>query len=238
MKQLFYRNRYFFIPQLIFLVVGFVMLLVFGKANLHILTNQLNSPFFDNIFKKLTFLGDGLIYIPFVLFLLFYKYRSAVIFFVGVVVSNIFLQLSKHVFFPDIYRPSKYFELYDKYQLHIVEGVRMHSSNSFPSGHTTTAFTLFFMLALLVKRDSLKFLCFALALVAGYSRIYLSQHFAIDVMVGSILGTMSISAVFIFFENKEIAWMDNSLWSLIMRKRSRAATPVFSLRGLSLLSRS
>ena len=42
----------------------------------------------------------------------------------------------------------------------------------------------------------------ALAALGGYSRIYLSQHFMIDVCVGSIVGFVTPFLIFFLFQNK------------------------------------
>jgi membrane-associated phospholipid phosphatase len=42
----------------------------------------------------------------------------------------------------------------------------------------------------------------ALAALGGYSRIYLSQHFLMDVCVGSIIGFVTPFVIFFKFQNK------------------------------------
>ncbi|NJK86360.1 MAG: phosphatase PAP2 family protein [Bacteroidales bacterium] len=66
---------------------------------------------------------------------------------------------------------------------------------SFPSGHATSAFALFFCLAVLVHQNSMKLLFFMSALLISFSRVYLSQHFLLDVYVGSFIGLI-ISILF------------------------------------------
>ena len=82
-------------------------------------------------------------------------------------------------------------------QLPLVEGVRMNYWFSFPSGHTTSFFALFFALSILAsqnfsqaKTNLLQVILFILAALGGYSRIYLSQHFAADVFAGILVGTL------------------------------------------------
>ncbi len=47
--------------------------------------------------------------------------------------------------------------------LHLVDGVKMLSGRSFPSGHATSAFALFLCLALISTNRYLKLICFFLA---------------------------------------------------------------------------
>jgi membrane-associated phospholipid phosphatase len=62
------------------------------------------------------------------------------------------------------------------------------SKFSFPSGHTATAFSMFFLLALIYNKKGVGLVCCLLAIIAGFSRMYLLQHFLLDVLAGSILG--------------------------------------------------
>jgi membrane-associated phospholipid phosphatase len=83
------------------------------------------------------------------------------------------------------------------YQYHIIKGLDIHSYNSFPSGHTTSAFALFGMLALLDERKGRGWFFLVIAAMTGYSRVYLFQHFVEDAYVGSIIGTVSTVVVYL-----------------------------------------
>lgn len=80
-------------------------------------------------------------------------------------------------------RPPTYFER---------QGVSIHTQskkppdNSFPSGHTQTAFSTATYLSLLYPALSPLFLL--LAGLVGLSRISLGVHFPLDVLVGALLG--------------------------------------------------
>jgi membrane-associated phospholipid phosphatase len=58
------------------------------------------------------------------------------------------------------------------------------------------------------------------ALLVGYSRLYLSQHFAIDVVVGSAIGTVSAMLSYYWFINMPKKGLDKSLKTLFSRSRS------------------
>ena len=211
MKSILKKNRWFIIPYLFFLVIAVILLLTFSKTDLHILSNKANSPFFDYFFKYATYLGDGAMIAVLFIILLFIKYRYAFSFLAGSLATALVVNFVKKVLLHDVYRPSKYFEMFETYKLHFVEGVNLHSFQSFPSGHTSTAFNVFLTLAILSKNNTLKLLLFIAALLVGYSRVYLSQHFFIDITAGSFLGTLLILIFWFWFERFNKNWLDYSI---------------------------
>ena len=77
-------------------------------------------------------------------------------------------------------------------------------SQSFPSGHTTTAFSVAVMLVLFTwhgKRRWLGIASLALACLIGLSRVYRGVHWPTDVLAGVCFGTMTACALYIFFPN-------------------------------------
>lgn len=210
MKEVIKQNRYFLIPYVSFLLAGVIALIISNsKADLHITINRYHNSFFDTFFYYATFLGDGITATLVAVMLLVVKFRS---FFV-VAVSNLFsasiTQLLKHTVFSDVNRPKKFFE--GVHDLYFVPGVENYLYNSFPSGHSTCAFALYFSLTMLVKNNKLKFLFFGIAFLAGFSRIYLSQHFLQDVLAGSFIGMISAFIFYILFDKSERPFMDKSL---------------------------
>lgn len=85
------------------------------------------------------------------------------------------------------------FIMKDEIYLHIIKGVDVHSFGSFPSGHTATAFTFALLIGLLIQSTGLSLLCIFAALLISYTRIYLSQHFPLDVAAGMIVAVLSVS---------------------------------------------
>ncbi len=213
MKRILNVNRYFVVPYLVFLLISIVTIIFVSKAQIHIELNKLNSPFLDQFFKRVTLLGNGIFYLLLLIVLLLYSYRWSIAFVASVAISNLMVFIGKQILFKEALRPTLYFEIYGNYKLHLVEGVKLHTLDSFPSGHATTAFTLFIMLAFVVRNNTLKFLCFVLALLIGYSRIYLSQHFLVDVVAGSVIGVISVLLMWYLSKKWELSWMDKSLLS-------------------------
>ena len=75
-------------------------------------------------------------------------------------------------------------------QLNLIEGVYVYvAPTSFPSGHTTSGFALFALLAFFTwKKPVLVILFFITAMMIAISRVYMVQHFLVDILGGSTLG--------------------------------------------------
>jgi membrane-associated phospholipid phosphatase len=157
------------------------------KEFLSLWLNQNHHPFLDAFFKYSTHLGDGLILIPVFIFALRRNYFLSLVFALSTFVESLLVQVVlKNGFFADVVRPIKYIAQSDL--LHRVEGVDIHTLHSFPSGHTQTAFLLATFIVLFCKRSSVAYVLLFLATAVALSRVYILQHFFIDVWVGSIIG--------------------------------------------------
>ena len=60
MKNLTKATEFFFIPYILILAPSTYALLIWSKAEIHLWMNQYHSVFFDQFFKYLTNLGDGM----------------------------------------------------------------------------------------------------------------------------------------------------------------------------------
>jgi membrane-associated phospholipid phosphatase len=216
MRKLFIDLKYYFIVFLFFIGLALFGVLTYGKLNFHLIVNQYNSSFQDIFFKYFTNVGDGLFAVLILLILLFIvKIR---IFFIGLstfLLSGMVCQLMKKIIFADQLRPSKYFS---PDQLHYVEGVILHSSNSFPSGHSTTAFAIFLFLAFVFKNKHYQIIFAVIACLTAYSRVYLSQHFFADVAAGGVVGIGSFLISYLIFIQIRIKWIDKSFKSTFKNK--------------------
>lgn len=211
MRKLIRQNLAFFIPFVIFIILCIPLLLLYSKAEIHIYMNRFHCLGCDYFFKYLTFLGNGWFVLIVVITLLFYQFRLSLIVASSTVFSGFFVQFLKRIVFEDTLRPVKYFE--NIHDLHLVNAFHNYSYFSFPSGHTASAFSLFLILALASPNKGLKFLFFLIAILIGYSRVYLSQHFLIDVYFGSIIGVLFSIPIFYFITKKSSGYLENSLLS-------------------------
>ncbi len=194
----------FLLPLIAFWIIGGYFLLNYSKTAIHLFFNEYHSAFGDSFFVVANFFGEWqFMVIAILMCAIFKNYYSTLLMFVAFVFNGMFVQFLKKIIFPEYLRPKPYFEKLNSTiitKLNFVTDVEINSYNSFPSGHTTQAFTIFLVLALLSKNSFVAFVCFCLALLSGFSRIYLQQHFLGDVYAGSIIATFLTFIFFFIFE--------------------------------------
>jgi len=195
-----------------------VILFTYSKTDGTLWANQYWSPFQDVLYKYMTYLGDFGMATLVLLALLFWKFKYAVIAVVSFGATAGVTQFLKKIIFYDIKRPMYHEDLWKIYkhgEIHLVEGVKQMSDYSFPSGHTTSAFSIFCLIALLSKNKWIGFVCSVFAVLIGYSRVYLCQHFYEDIFVGSLIGAIGSLLIYSYFENKTFGnWGEKSLLKL------------------------
>ena len=179
------------------LTVGLVIILAypilfFPKGELVILINTHHHPAADLFFKYFTHTGDGAVLAVLLVMLLFYSYKLSIITALSIVFQSVLVSVFKRWLFHGLPRPTAFFG--DDVTWHFVDGVNVHVSNTFPSGHTATAFALFALLVVIFNNRNyvLSVLFFTLAFLVGLSRIYLLQHFMVDAYFGAIFGVLSV----------------------------------------------
>jgi undecaprenyl-diphosphatase len=164
--------------------------------------NSHHNSFFDAFFLVVSWLGSGWVAVPLVTAAvvratprtrLARTLLCAAI--AGVVAGAANTQIKRVVQRP---RPIAFFEkqaVGAADTVHCV-GSRLRS-NSFPSGHTTTAFTAAALLSLLYRGYFL--LAFLPALLVAFSRVYMGVHFPVDVLGGAVIGSAVALIVHLFF---------------------------------------
>ncbi len=185
--------RIYFAIALVAILSGCYFLMVSEKVEGHLFVNARHAPFFDFFFTYFTHVGGGTFVIvgSILLSILFWKkYRFGI-----VVLSSINLllvagvtQFLKHFIYADATRP---IEFIVSKLLHTAPGVEMHTSNSFPSGHTAAGFAFFALVSFLYGKNKwIQLICAGAAILVGFSRIYLSQHFLEDTVLGGSIGLL------------------------------------------------
>ncbi len=198
LKSLFKRNPLFFLPYIFFLLFGVFVLGFYSKADGFFVMNPYHSYFLDQLFIRITYLGDGIFIIGLALILFFFRRRFlALMILSSYLLSGIIAQILKYFIIEA--RPAVYLE--KSGYPYFIEDVTLHNFHSFPSGHTASIFALASILSFSFKNKSYSIIFLIIAAATGYSRIYLGQHFMEDVFVGSIIGVLSSIACWLWFKN-------------------------------------
>lgn len=175
----------FAVGLFIYTIVGLTIFFLLGKEETHKFLNSYHTPYLDAAFKYLTHLGHGLVPIIAVVLLLLVRYSWALALGLSSLVMGIVVQGLKRSVFAGDHRPAMFFQ---DGGLPTIEGVELMLHHSFPSGHSATALCIFLMLAFFVKQKWATYLLVVLALLTAFSRVYISQHFIQDTIVGGWIG--------------------------------------------------
>lgn len=187
------NQPYFLKSVIITTLVGLGLILLsfnMGKDQLFLLLNGNGGLLADFFFAYCTYLGDGIIWVPVVLLFIFFRKNLLPLVFSAIIFSTLLVQVSKNYVFPNEARPTN--AIQEINLIHTVKEVELHSNNSFPSGHTTTAFCIYILGCLVIGGNTVLIIGFIVAILTGYSRIYLAQHFPLDVGAGMITAVISI----------------------------------------------
>jgi len=192
---------YFFYATFIFWALAITWVCLADKLVIHKTLTFFQTNFLDVFFQIITNMGDGVFIILISIVFLFINVRIAFLQIISYASSGIISLLLKYSFFEESHRP--YYFLKDDPTFHKIANFTYHISNSFPSGHTTSIFALMTIFALVYQQSKLVSVAFFLcAILVAFSRIYLSQHFLIDVVAGSFIGVASAFGVFRIFNHK------------------------------------
>jgi membrane-associated phospholipid phosphatase len=190
-------------------VMLIILSMVIKKGNDVLWINGNHSLGADLFFSGITCLGNGVLFIPLVVCLLFVQFRLSMMTSAVWISHGLVCAIIKKGLFRFLKRPKA---LMDNDLLHFVPHVDVPTLFSFPSGHTATIFCLAILLSLFLKNRIWAIILLALALIVGYSRIYLLQHFLMDVAAGAAIGVAVTYFWLRFFERSNVPpWMNNSI---------------------------
>jgi hypothetical protein len=175
-----------------FLIACFLYIFSFlySRETVFLWFNHDLGTFFDFFFTHMSELALGWIWIPYFLVVFFWFKKDPLFIFLNFLFSTLLTQVPKNFIWNKVSRPLA--SQIPTEQIHLVKGVEMHLWNSFPSGHTATAFTLFLLTVYLFPKKGVLVLAGFYAIACGYSRVYLGQHFPLDVAGGITVALISI----------------------------------------------
>lgn len=187
-----------------------------------LLINGAHTPILDMVFATITNFGSGLVLIALLIWSLFVQFRVSLVIATGAILHGLLVLVFKRILFAGMPRPTA---VLDQALIHFVPGVQVHQMNSFPSGHTATVFLAAFLVGYLVRKKSIVVAMLLLALLVGISRIYLAQHFLMDVAAGSVIGTLcGILSLTLFDNNRNLPkWMELRFQIKLSHRKTIAA---------------
>jgi membrane-associated phospholipid phosphatase len=177
------NNKTYYVLALLSVLAGLIALLFLGKGDLVLILNAYHAPLLDNLFLFITLLGEyvGVLGVLVVLFIWGKSYIP--IYIITISFTLMVSQGLKHFVFSKEHRPYYVYQ-----ELKSVDGLERHKNNSFPSGHTSSAFAICTILAVALPQKRVQLLAALLANAVAISRVYLGQHYLNDVVVGAIIG--------------------------------------------------
>ena len=177
-----------FVSLLLCVLTG-LFLAYYGKTGSFLIINQHHNALFDVFFQYGTYLGDGIIYIPLLVYCIFFHRAFIIPAILSILICLFLTHFLKRVVFPDALRPISLEAQH--IVIHKIKGLYINRVNSFPSGHTATAFSTALVLTSVIKNRRWALLLLIFPFLVAYSRVYLAQHFVTDVLGGMLIGIVT-----------------------------------------------
>ena len=205
-------NLYFLI-WLLFLSAAAAYTLAHTKVEAFTGMNPIHSPFLDVFFIITSFPGDGIFILLLTgCLLITRRYTTALQLLAVFVISGVIAQLLKNSI--PIPRPKVLLEALHIHYPYFLDGLTRIGQASFPSGHTTTVFAATALLALRTHNIYRHGCLIMVAVITGYSRIYLGHHFLEDVIAGSCIGIATAMVVHFGYSYRyERAWKQSLVYN-------------------------
>lgn len=196
---------------------------------------ELRTPVWNVVFSAITYLGDQTVCIAAVLLLLwcFDKQKGYCLFLIATTGTAVNQLLKAFFLIPRPWVKNPDFT--------IVESARAAATGySFPSGHTQNVTAEFSAIALWAKRRWVSWLCAAIILLTGFSRMYLGVHTPLDVGVSLGVGLLTSVVCIRLFDRLRpgtIRWiilaaMALMVGYLLLAPKGPANVAEFDLHGL------
>jgi membrane-associated phospholipid phosphatase len=190
--------KLFFILYLVLLTTCLTVKFLFSRHDIFFAVNSRHSDWADSIAPYITDLGNGWTIIILSAIIALFNYRAAFLLATTYGVTSLVAQVIKRLV--NAPRPKLFFHNQLSH-IHFVKGLYIDTLGSFPSGHTVTAFSTALVITYLCKNKNWGIPLLIVAILIGFSRMYLSEHFFEDVVGGSVIGVI-ITIIW-------LTWLDN-----------------------------
>ena len=176
-----FRDTWVWSPLLVFAILICVIHLTGLNVQLFLFFNKAHDLTGDRFWAIITLFGDGLV--AAVLLFPFLKKRPDIIW--SVLIASLLYMIILHSLkrIMDVSRPAG---VLSADTFHMI-GRRL-TKHAFPSGHTTTIFTLMGVIAFTIRKNPIYIWGLIFALLVGFSRIVVGVHWPVDVLGGAFLG--------------------------------------------------
>lgn len=214
----FKSNLIFYVGALIFISISSIIVSLNDHGDVIMWFSDHHTQSLNTFFTTITKIGEEWSYVLLLFILLGYKFRYALMVFVlAILVPAISMSSKKFFGCP---RPGRFFRdqgLFDN--LDIIEGVVLYTGNSsFPSGHTISAFAVMgFASFVFAKFRWVSSILIVLSILVALSRVYMVQHFLLDVCAGATVG----SAIALFtswisgkIKSTKAPWIDKNVLNI------------------------
>jgi len=180
--------------------------------------SERRTSFLNSFFFYVTRIGEEWTYVLLLVILLFYKFKEALMVLVLAILVPLFSLSLKGLFAQP--RPKRYFTdigLFDG--INLVENIELYTAyTSFPSGHTMSAFAVLGFASFVFRKYKLAGAVLGfLAIMVALSRVYLVQHFLIDVAAGAAVGcfiSIIVSWLSLRFESRKEPWLQKNIFTV------------------------
>lgn len=182
------RAPLFWLIAASFLLLGSLFLLLYPAETATVFANQHHHPALDIFFRYYTQVAEWpVIVLALLLALLKHPITG---FWVGITygIEALMVNGLKQLFQEP--RPRVQLGIHN---MHQVDGVAILSGLSFPSGHTAAAFIGFGLISFMHPSKWIQVACAFGAILVGYSRMYLGQHYLRDVLGGEAIALLLLA---------------------------------------------
>ncbi len=200
--------------------VGLFTAFIYAKGESVLFLNNNASPFLDVFFVAVTHSGLGLSLLLASFLLALRKIQYAFASITGVALTGAVTFILKQLVFSGALRPIGYFTGID---LHIISDFDYSYINSFPSGHTMSAFAFACVASAVSHNRIVQISLFSYAVLVAMSRMYLLQHFLEDVAVGALLGIVCGHFSLWLWTGARASWLHKPLFQLFQFSVRRPA---------------